>query len=143
MDEIGHLTNEALAIIGPILIVYSVFSFFHTRFFVKHCADAEGEVIRLERSFSGGQAPMYDYVPVFQFTAANGQSYTVTSATGSNPPGFSVGEQVSVRYDPRNPSDARIHTFLQTWGSSLISGLIGIGFLAFGLQSLGLLPALH
>jgi hypothetical protein len=42
-----------------------------------------------------------------------------------------------VRYDPENPENARIHTFLQTWGSVVISGIVGAVFVVFGCWCLG------
>jgi hypothetical protein len=138
-----HIIDLALTVVGPVLIVYSIFSFVHTRYFVRHCAETVGEVIRLERSYSGGQVGGYEYAQVFSFSAADGRSYTVTSDVSSSPAGFDIGEQVNVRYDPKNPNDAKIHTFLQTWGSAGISLFVGAMFLGFGLHELGFLTGLR
>jgi Protein of unknown function (DUF3592) len=63
----------------------------------------------------------------------------VTSTISSSPAAFSVGESVRVRYDPANPEDARIHKFFEIWGATVIFGIVGAAFIAFGLYGLGLL----
>jgi hypothetical protein len=136
LDQIWELIDVMFAVGGPVLIVYGIASFIHTRYFVRQCAETSGEVIRLERSQYPDEYG-YSYAPVFSFTAADGRSFTVTSKVSSSPPGFAEGEQVRVRYDPSNPNDARIHTFFQTWGTAVIPLLVGLGFLAFGLYHFG------
>jgi hypothetical protein len=66
---------------------------------------------------------------VFRFMTAAGESVTVTSDIASSPPGFIEGQPVRVLYDPANPSDAKIHSFFQTWGDFLIPAWVGIIFL--------------
>jgi len=92
----------------------------------------------LERSKERDQDG-YTYAPVFSFTAEEGRAYTVISETYSSSPGFRVGESVRVRYDPSNPQNARIHSFFQTWGGAIIFGVVGVGFVGFGCNVLGLL----
>lgn len=131
MGQIWELIYLVFAVAGPVLIVYAVFAYIRTRYFVRHCAETTGEVIRLERSKYPDEFG-YSYAPVFSFTAANGQSYTVTSDVSSSPANFTEDEQVRVRYDPFNPSDARIDSFFQTWGGAVISCAVGLGFSSFG-----------
>jgi hypothetical protein len=139
MDQTSRILGIVFGCIGPCLLAFSVVSFFRTRNFLFHSAEVNGKVTRLEPSKNADRVASYDYAPVFSFTAANGKQYTVISNIASNPPDFSVGESVRVRYDPANPQTARIHTFLQTWGSVVISGTVGAGFVAFGCWRLGLL----
>jgi hypothetical protein len=119
----------AAASAGLGCLIWSVISYFRITGFLRQCTETSGEVIRLERTKSDGQFASYDYAPVFQFQTASGKTMTVTSDVGSSPPGFSEGQSVLVRYDPTNPSDARIHTFLQTWGNCVIPGGVGVFFL--------------
>lgn len=41
-----------------------------------------------------------------------------TGSVGSDPPGFDIGEGVTVLYDPANPKSARIDAFFQLWSGS-------------------------
>jgi hypothetical protein len=54
------------------------------------------------------------YAPVIEFQA-NGQTYSFESDTASNQTDYTVGTQVSVRYDPVNPDTAQIDNFMERW----------------------------
>jgi hypothetical protein len=119
--------QAAVAVIGIACLIWSVVSYFRITKFLQRCIETSGEVIRLERT-RGNRG--YDYAPVFCFQTANGESITVTSDISSSPPDFTEGESVRVRYDPSNPSDAKIHSFVQTWGDCVIPAAVGIIFLS-------------
>ena len=139
MDQLSKIWTLVSLSAGPCALVFCFVSIIRTKGLIRRSTEVTGEVIRLERSKSDGRFASYDYAPVFSFTAADGNSYTVTSEVSSNPPGFSVGESVRVRYGPANPQNARIHSFFQTWGAAVISGAIGVGLIGFGCKLLGLL----
>jgi hypothetical protein len=120
-----------LAPLGVGCIIWSVISYIRITRFLGQCSETRGDVIRLERSVSSGEFGSIDYAPVFQFQTASGESITVTSDVATSPAGFSVGQSVRIRYDPSNPSDAKIHSFLQTWGTCAIPAAVGIFFLVF------------
>jgi hypothetical protein len=65
------------------------------------------------------------YHPRVRFTTAKGQSLEFTSSVGSRPPGFDIGEHVTVLYDPADPEDASIDSFFQLWFGALILGVLG------------------
>jgi hypothetical protein len=104
---------------------------------MRRSVEVTGEVVRLDRSEGDRQFASYVYAPVFSFTAADGKAHTVVSDISSSPPDFSVGESVRVRYDPANPEKARIHSFFQIWGTTVISGAMGVGFAGVGCVLLG------
>jgi hypothetical protein len=131
MDQFTQIYCYALSVIGPCALVFSIVSIFRTRNFIRRSSEVSGKVIRLERSKTRDRYG-YEYAPVFSFTTAEGKSCTVTSDVSSSPPGFSIGESVRVRYDPVNPENARIHTFFQTWGIAVISGIVGLAFIGVG-----------
>jgi len=72
------------------------------------------------------------YHPRVRFTTANGEAVEFTGSMGSDPPGFDIGEQVSVLYDPANPNDARIDAFFQLWFAPLMLGILGTFFITAG-----------
>jgi hypothetical protein len=140
MGDISNILGFVFFFGGPCALAYSLVSTFRTRDFIRRSVEVTGEVIRLERSVDrGGSASYIEYAPVFSFTVADGNAYTVISKISSSPADFNVGESVRVRYDPTNPQDARIHTFLQTWGAAVIFGVIGIGFTITGCKLLGIM----
>jgi len=117
------------AAVGIGCLIWSVISLFRISSFLRRCTETRGEVVRLERSSGSGRFADYDCAPVFRFLTAAGESVTVTSDIASSPPGFTEGQPVRVLYDPANPSEAKIHSFFQTWGDFLIPAWVGIIFL--------------
>jgi hypothetical protein len=95
--------------------------------FLRHSARANGVVQKLARVVrkSSRGTPQVSYAPVFSFVTADGRTMTVTSRMSSSPPEFRAGDAVPVRYDPRNPKNARIDTFWQMWGAETITGGLG------------------
>jgi hypothetical protein len=120
-----------LAPLGIGCVIWSAISYIRINRFLRECIETRGEVIRLERSTGSAEFGGTDYAPVFQFQTASGESITVTSDVAGTPAGFTVGQSVRVRYDPTKPSDAKIHTFFQTWGGCVIPAWVGLFFLGF------------
>jgi len=97
---------------GVAFALVSLGFFVNTVIFVERSSVTTGVVVSLEDHQDDDGSVTYS--PVFSFVAANGSKQTVQSYSSSNPPGYSVGEQVPVRYETRNPAHARIATYWQT-----------------------------
>jgi hypothetical protein len=104
----------------------------NTVVFLEHSVRTTGTVIALEEHPDDEGAVSYS--PTIRFIA-NGSAHTVHSKVSSNPPGFDVGEPVSVRYRKGNPADARVVSVGQTWGfevgfgiASIVTCLVGLFF---------------
>lgn len=72
------------------------------------------------------------YYPVVEFTASDGRRRSVQMSEGSWPPSYEVGDEVTVRYDPDHPLDARIASAGSNalmWILPGITGILGLGFL--------------
>ncbi len=61
---------------------------------------------------AGGSRQSRAYVPTVTFTTRQGEELTAESRIGSNPPAGRVGHEVGVLYDPADPSEFRIDSFL-------------------------------
>ena len=81
-----------------------------------------GTVVALDRHDLRNSRPTY--APVFTYAVA-GQTYRVTSELATSPASFSVGESVTVRYDPANPQAGRIDSFANRWLLLLIAAGVG------------------
>jgi hypothetical protein len=138
LGQIETLLNYFMLILGPCALIYGIFSTIQTGAFIRRSVEVDGEVVRLERSQNRGRYG-YTYAPIFTFNTIEGVAYNVTSGVGSSPAGFSKGDSVLVRYDPANPEDARIHSLFQTWGSSALSGIVGLAFIYFAGKAFGFL----
>ena len=71
--------------------------------------------------------------PVVRFHSSDGREFTHASNTGSNVPGFRVGEAVVVLYDPADPNRAVIPTFFQLWFGECFTALVFIVGLVFSI----------
>lgn len=82
-------------------------------------------------SSSSRQRPLSDvgtYTHQAIFLMKDGQEGRVLTRVRSNPPAFSVGDQVKVYYDKENPSKALIGTFSELWLPSLALGFFTFVF---------------
>lgn len=73
------------------------------------------------------------YYPVVEFTLPETGQQTIQLSEGSWPPAYEKGDSVTVLYNPKHPRDARIQSTSSTvlrWTLTLISGVLGISFLA-------------
>ena len=66
--------------------------------------------------------------PTFEYEF-NGEVYTYTSSTTSDPPSYVMGEKVEIYVDVQNPSDPIINTITERWLVIMILGIIGAVFL--------------
>src|SRR5580698_4095219 len=101
-------------VVGPDFLVLAVGFATYEAWFIRHALVAEGVVTQLIAN--GDASHSVAYAPVFKFTTPDGRQHTVQSGAASNPPGFTVGEQVSVLFNPQNPEAADIDSFWQLWG---------------------------
>jgi hypothetical protein len=79
---------------------------------------APGTVVRMEESNSS-EGGCCVYSPVIEFRA-NEQVYSFEGDTASDPPQYSVGQQVRVRYNPANPGTAQVDSIFDRWLFPLI-----------------------
>lgn len=83
--------------------------------------------------------PKYTYRAVIEFEPPQGRTVRFKASVSTQPPGFQVGDQVPVVYEPENPAGARIDQPLYLWfdvGMLVFFGLfcIGMGLLGRWLQ---------
>ena len=121
-------------LVGLCAIVASFFLSGGTQNFLKNAISTDGTVLELVESINhNSHGSSYIYAPKISFTTKNGEEYTVVSNSGSNPPAYRVGQKVGVLYNPKNPTDFRINSFLDIWGGLLILSGIGAVFFVIGL----------
>jgi Protein of unknown function (DUF3592) len=132
------LFTAIFLVVGLGLLGGSVYSVLSTREFLSSAVPAEGVVIDLEARWDSDDGG-YTYYPRVRFATESGQLREFTGDVGSSPASFDIGEGVHVLFDPADPADAHIDSFMQLWFVSLILGVLGIVFTAVG--SGGLLTA--
>lgn len=116
--------------IGVAILIAGIVSFFKRRNQIANSISADGLITSFatEMGRSG-----YLYYPVVQFTIPSRQTFTFKSSVGSSRSGYTVGQQVKVIYDTRNPQEAEIDSLTSLW---LVPGCMvamGLAFTILGL----------
>lgn len=117
-------------VIGVAILIGSIVSILKTHRRVANSLSADGLVTAFatEMGRSG-----YLYYPQVQFKIPSGQTISFQSSVGTSRPGYSVGQQVKVLYDARNPQEAEIDALSSLW---LVPGCMlamGLAFTILGL----------
>jgi hypothetical protein len=94
--------------------------------FVERASPAEGRVVELAANHSHDGTT---WAPVVEFTPLHASTpVRFRDSFASNPPMWSVGDHVSVLYNPLNPSDALIHRGAWTYLIPLFPAALGLFF---------------
>ena len=123
---IAYLFVGIVCAAGPVLLLIATITGIEKAIFVHSSVKTDGVVF--------GMRPVYErrsnktWYPVFQFTAKDGRSFTVTSDVGERPFPWRPPQQVTILYDPDNPENARIDSFAQLWMPQAVLGTVGGGF---------------
>ncbi len=117
-----------MGIIGAALLVGAGYFTYHQYQFQKSALVTKGRVTaQAEHSGSKGRTM---YAPKVSFKAADGNTYEFTSKLSSSSPSYGVGETVEVQYDPADPKNAEVKSFLAAWLVSIVFLIMG-GFMFF------------
>lgn len=125
---------KVVKIIGAVILLcsagplgFGLYSFNKTGNFLEDAVKVSGSVVELAPRDSGDGKMYY---PVFSFEDLYGHARLLYSGCGSYPPKYDIGDTVSILYNPNNPKEARIDSFMSLWVGSIIGGILG-GPIAF------------
>jgi hypothetical protein len=71
--------------------------------------------------------------PEVKFRTEQGREIQFTSSVSSKPPSYSVGDTVEVLYQPDQPDNAEVNSFMTLWLGVMIAGAMGTVFSLVGL----------
>jgi len=90
-------------------------------------------------SYARAEGSVIDYndagdvsYPIVQFTTPDGQRWEFEESWGSSTPAYKLEQKVDVRYDPANPRNAFIDSFVSLWLLPGIFWLVGGVFALIG-----------
>jgi hypothetical protein len=121
----GVLFVGAFSAAGPTLLTIALVTTAQRTSLIASGQRADGTVIA-KQSSPGRSHPTF--APVFQFTATDGQLYTVAADVSGRESAFKFGQHVQVLYRQSNPTAARINAFGQLWTLPLVTGIVGTVF---------------
>jgi len=127
------LIKYIFTILGIGILVGTFFIYMNASNFLKTSITSQGTVVDLLESISSSNNSIM-YNPLVNFIDEKGNSIEFSSSSGSNPPSYSIGEQVEVLYNPEFPNDAKINGFFSIWGGAIITGILGVVFFSIGIS---------
>lgn len=126
------LTLEIVfSLLSGLFVLIGGFLYIRTKNFLGTAQEVKGTVIQMvysEDSEGGG-----GYAPQYQFKTLDGQDVVVQDSLSSNPPGFKVGQEIKVVYDPENPRKARINKWMNLYFLPVLFGGLGLIFGGVGI----------
>jgi len=122
-----RLVGGIFLLIGLIFLPIAGFLFLQDARFAGNAATGDGQVLRFDsvttRDSDGYRTTSHR--AVISFTDHNGRRQEFREQVNTSPPRFSVGDKVTVLYDPANPAAARVDDF---WARKFLPTM----FLALG-----------
>lgn len=144
----NSLLPLVVTLIGALVLVGGIFSFFAQRAKIAQFRQTEGTVTELLGSSTGRPSyvvaqteeglrlsPKRRSRPQVEFTAENGRTVKIIGRVASRPARYQIGERVSVLYNPADPADAQINSFVELWFVTLM--LVGFGLLTLVMGAMG------
>jgi len=98
---------------GLTLLGWGVVSIQQTRSFVERCWPTQGSVIAFARQSDEIEA--VGVQPVVGYFTPNGSTHELHPQLLFPWNGFTIGDKITVLYDPLSPADARLDLFEQLW----------------------------
>jgi hypothetical protein len=130
------LFASIFTIVGFVMLAIAISLFIQEQNFLKQAHTATGKVLKMGVSSGrkSGKSKRATYYPIVRFETSEGKPYTFSSSFSTNPPAYSVGEEVTVYYLPESPANAQIKRFFSQWLGVLICGTMGLLFGAIGIS---------
>jgi hypothetical protein len=79
------------------------------------------------------------YFPVIQFTTASGETVTAESKTSKS--GLVIGQKIAVLYDPNDPKNLELNSFMSRWVLVWIASIFAVILLGSGVAAVVALAA--
>ena len=133
MKDEDRYWNWGLIVIGLGFLAFGVISFITDTIgtYAIRTATAEGTVVG-EKFHSTDEGRIR--LPVVAFVTGGGQSIEFTSNTGGR--GDEIGDSVTVRYDPAQPTNAKIYSFFHIWNGAIFWTVVGGIMIFIGFRQL-------
>lgn len=140
-----HALILPIRIIGGLILLaaivpagLAVWSYLDTSEFLRTAVTTQAKVVAVEPQ-TGGNGDV-TYRSVFTFTDQSGKSHRVTSNVGSSPAANSVGDTITVHYQPTDPNRCREAGFFPLWALTIITGLMTVLTIVMSLVPFWLIP---
>jgi hypothetical protein len=127
--DVVKLVGITFSVAGVLLLAAGTYVAQSTHSFLDRAQSAPGRVVELARSDSSTDTT---YSPVVEYEGPGGRTIQFKGNLASSPVSYTVGERVTVLYDPAMPEAAKIDSFLDKWFLPVLLGGMGLVFTAIG-----------
>jgi len=114
MGKLPIVLFVSVLLVGLILLGLGLLDLGSTVAFLARAEQTEARFSGAIARSGGNHGGTFLY-PTFQFATHDGRVITFTSSAGSTAQPYADGEQVRIAYDPQQPEDARLLSFLTLW----------------------------
>lgn len=128
-DLTTKVISMVLLLIGLLMIGISAFIAYTRTQFIENSEVLPGIIVEYERRRDSEGTTTFH--PVVEYTDPDGIAQTHYSNTGSNRRG-AVNKEVEILYNADAANPALINSFAELWLGTLVTGIIGVSFLFFG-----------
>lgn len=118
-----------LSLIGAAILLVALLCYQSTDLFLQEAIRTEGRVVGFKEQ-RGDDSVTYRPVVVFLDTQENPIRFV--SRVGSGRPAYSKGERVNVLYLSAEPEAAKLESFFDLWGATVVFAVIGLPFFLIG-----------
>jgi hypothetical protein len=122
--------------IAGVLVLIALVQVISTLLFLNRATDTYGRVTdyeQVQNQIAFMEDTGYLYYPVVEFETERGERYTFVSPSGRSERIYETGQEVPVRYLPQDPNNAKLSSFLGTWGQAAVFGGLAALFGVLGL----------
>jgi hypothetical protein len=136
MNKFFVLFGLCFFLVGSCFFVIGVGSYYTTKDFIDKSQETKGKVIenspvRTRDTSNGTVRYVILYESKVEYKVGN-EAFLINSNVLSNPPEFSIGDEISVFYDPKTPQKGMINSDSELWFLSIIFASMGFIFAAIG-----------
>ncbi len=111
-------------LVGGVCFIFAVKKVIETMIFLRNAQKTMATVVSYDSSHSSGSGATY--MPILEFKTTGDKKVQFTSTVATNPPAYKLGEQVEIRFLPKNPQAAKINSFYDLWLLTTILAFVAL-----------------
>lgn len=134
-----ELMSLAFRLVGMVFVGFAVVAGIGSYQFLSDAVEVSATVVdvRTEQSTAAllpaEEGSGITYYPIIEYVASDGIVRRFESRAGTQRALYAPGDEVSVLVSESNPESVRLSNPFNVWGRAIVTGGLGLGFLAIGL----------
>lgn len=131
------MKKYCLILVGIIFVAVGIFIYFKNQYLVKNCTmETVATVVNMKEDLTtDDDTTRYIYYPIIEYKAS-GEKVTVQMDNGSNPPSYSIGDTVTILYNPNKVKEFIVKGENSSSIFSIVFIVIGVCVTGYGIYYL-------